>query len=370
MVTAQLNPSTVSSSAVFPVELRRSGIEQIDWKLAGYGACGYVLLICYVVIFSSLPAPVSDAPVPWILQQSEHITTTVSLPTDRISTVHIPEELLNPTGPSTTTSEVTNAVIASPGGTASTSSFDRPGRRHRRPVYGGAGGNSNRAKLNAELQNEISGSYAGLSTQATGTGTGKAFSSNPSGTLEDRFNQVTEVTRGGETDYAATGGTSGPVSMGSGIERSGRSVGEARNIGSQESVMETGLTAGGVARVGSGDISGDIIVTRQEGLGTGEKDASAVRSDATILSMVHNYMNALKFQYQQALKLNPNLEGVITVRITIQSTGRVSAAEIIRDTMGDKRFTRTVRTMIHGWRFDQVASGKSVITLTLPFTRN
>ncbi|MBT5875613.1 MAG: AgmX/PglI C-terminal domain-containing protein [Candidatus Latescibacteria bacterium] len=88
------------------------------------------------------------------------------------------------------------------------------------------------------------------------------------------------------------------------------------------------------------------------------------------MTVVRRNAGQLKNKYLQILKMNPNLNGELTLRITIESSGRVGNIELISDTTHNSGFVRTIMALIKGWRFGRTDGGQTSAKLTLPFSAN
>lgn len=49
--------ASIQTSALFPMELKRIGFQQFNWKVVGYGLLAYIQMVLFVVYFSSQPLP-------------------------------------------------------------------------------------------------------------------------------------------------------------------------------------------------------------------------------------------------------------------------------------------------------------------------
>lgn len=78
--------------------------------------------------------------------------------------------------------------------------------------------------------------------------------------------------------------------------------------------------------------------------------------------------NQRRFQacYERVLRRNPRLKGVITVKITINRRGRVTSAEVKKDTMNNPKVNKCVLKSLKRVRFPRPSDGNDV-TVTYPF---
>ncbi len=97
----------------------------------------------------------------------------------------------------------------------------------------------------------------------------------------------------------------------------------------------------GKATVGAGDETG----------GTGILDS------AKVTKTVRSKMSALQNCYEKALNKNPTLEGKISVKFTIGTSGRVTSANASSDSLGDASVTTCVLDKFKGFVFDKPEGG-------------
>jgi hypothetical protein len=243
-------------------------------------------------------------------------------------------------------------------------------RIRRRSSLGSGHGASGGMHLKEELRKNMAHTWATLAAPTNGTGEAVGFNGLPVDNLENKLDQVTDIRRNGSLSQGdiGTGSGTGSGEYNINVARSDRTtigtIGKAKQI----SGTSTELSSKGIGTVGDGIDIGKVDIVAQ---GTPSGDGIApvyTRTDAEVLRVVHEQVNVLKYQYQQILKLNPNLKGVLKVKLSIQPNGHVQSVDLIQDTIGNTRFSRTIRTMIRGWRFTTVSSGISRVTLTLPFS--
>ena len=98
------------------------------------------------------------------------------------------------------------------------------------------------------------------------------------------------------------------------------------------------------------------------GTGAGDKNRSA----SVIASVIRSHLAGIQNAYNTALKQNPNLGGgKIVVRFTIASTGTVTSASIISDSVGCASLASSVVSRIRSWRFPTIQTGD--VTVVYPF---
>jgi TonB family protein len=167
---------------------------------------------------------------------------------------------------------------------------------------------------------------------------------------------------GGETSadraFAGVGGlTTSGRGAGGGLV-AGDGTGTAVGIG------DLGGKVGGPGRVGVGGQVHErvprAVVKRAMPQITGSISADAVSRT------IRRGMRSITSCYQRALRANPELAGKITVRIAINTMGRVVGVEVDEDTLGDPRVTSCIVRYIKRWRFPAPEQGDQG-SVSVPF---
>ncbi|MBL8028814.1 MAG: TonB family protein [Fibrobacteres bacterium] len=95
-------------------------------------------------------------------------------------------------------------------------------------------------------------------------------------------------------------------------------------------------------------------------------DGLAGRSPEEIYRVVMQHIGGLRAEYNKRLRDKPNLRGKVTIRFTIDPSGKVAKSEVVSSTMGDKLLEMSIASRVKAWRFD--ACGKcGMATVTYPF---
>ncbi len=123
-------------------------------------------------------------------------------------------------------------------------------------------------------------------------------------------------------------------------------------------------------RVAEGVPGGPVLEARGsetvEAPGEGDPDGIPLKElVAEIHRAVGAYLGGLRYLYNRALRRNPDLEGKLTVRITIAPDGRVSGCEVVESTLADPDLVKAILARIRRWTLPS-AGGRSV-TVTYPF---
>lgn len=361
---------------ILPREFRRTGIEQIDWPLMGFGATVFVVVVAMLAFFASLP-------------ETEATEEDIEALQARVATLVLKQDFKEPPPPAEkpkaeakvaeapTTDEAPPPVetrqrqrggdAAAGGGDAGGGTVDRAAAR--------AAARAARGAQREALAQQIAaqGVWSQLAV-AGGTGSGPAIASSGLGggpaDLESTIGQVGGVKRGGTSTLGAGGGAGsggGGSVLGPGGGRSTRGgTGGGRDVGML--LGGGGLGGGGATSLGGSGPGGSVELSTPEVAGDTEARSSAERSDEAIQGVVRQNIGPIKFCYQRELKLNPQLQGSIKVKFTIEADGRVSDVSIVNDTVGSASLTRCVQGRIRAWRFKPVAKGTSIVSYTFPFS--
>jgi TonB family protein len=141
------------------------------------------------------------------------------------------------------------------------------------------------------------------------------------------------------------------------------------------------LVSGGAGEaVGIGDLGGKVGGPGSGGTGRMVRErvpravvkqskaqiSGAINAD-TVARAIRRGMREITSCYQRALKANPQLAGKVTVRITINTMGRVIAVELDEDSLGDPRVGRCIVNYIKRWRFPAPEGGEEQAVVAVPF---
>lgn len=86
---------------------------------------------------------------------------------------------------------------------------------------------------------------------------------------------------------------------------------------------------------------------------------------AAIHRTVGTYLGGIRYLYNRELRRNPDLEGKLTVSITIGPEGQVVSCEVVESTLESPVLEREVLARIRKWKFPPVA--RRDVTVTYPF---
>jgi len=149
----------------------------------------------------------------------------------------------------------------------------------------------------------------------------------------------------------------------------------------QERSVITSRTGGSSGGIDSGSLSRDTAgggqlagrqtaqVTSSVDTGAGAatrraQERRASRTDEEIQLVFDRNKSAIYAIYNRALRTNPTLRGKLVLRLTIEPTGQVSAAQIVSSELNDEDLER--RLMLRVRQLDFGAKDVSAITITYP----
>jgi len=131
-------------------------------------------------------------------------------------------------------------------------------------------------------------------------------------------------------------------------------------------------------------LSGKIVIDSVPGLGAGAVEPGPVRSGEPAVSSsgpdiqkgarsrisiqrtAAVEMAAMRLVYAARLRDRPGLDGRITLGMSINEAGAVLSAQVVRSTMNDPVFERTVVTRAAGWVFERIQSPGDVTEIIYP----
>ena len=159
----------------------------------------------------------------------------------------------------------------------------------------------------------------------------------------------------GGLTVAGRGGGKGGGLRGKGGGGGGKAVG----------IGDLGGRVGGPGKVGTGKMVKErvpkAIVKRSA------PDIDGTMNTNAVGTTIRRGMRAIRSCYQRGLKRNPSLAGKITVRIAVNTMGRVTAVYIDADTVGDPQVTGCIKNYIKRWRFPPPEGGTAEIAVPFNF---
>jgi TonB family protein len=156
--------------------------------------------------------------------------------------------------------------------------------------------------------------------------------------------------------------------------RSGRSDGElaAYDAGTASSGAATDLKAveGSLVSVGSltsstptGDTPASSGATKSGSAGPG-----VYRTNASLLAVIQKYAAGIQYCYTNELKRDPTLKGKLVVSITVSSSGKVTNATVIQNTVRSEKLAGCALSQILNWRFPPIEGGDTAFQTPFVFT--
>ena len=95
-------------------------------------------------------------------------------------------------------------------------------------------------------------------------------------------------------------------------------------------------------------------------------DVSGALSTTDVLKIVRQRTPGLRHIYNKSRKKHPDLEGTVTLKLTIIEDGSISDISIKSSTTGKKDFDKEIKDTVSRWKFKKIDSGTT--TVTMPFT--
>lgn len=94
-------------------------------------------------------------------------------------------------------------------------------------------------------------------------------------------------------------------------------------------------------------------------------DLTIKEAVAAVHRVVGTYLGQLRYLYNRELRTNPDLEGKLTVSMTISPEGLVTESRVVESTMGNAGFEKAVLARVQKWKFELAVS--KPITVEYPF---
>jgi len=89
-------------------------------------------------------------------------------------------------------------------------------------------------------------------------------------------------------------------------------------------------------------------------------------SKEVIRRIVHRHINEVKFCYERELARRPDIEGVVSVKFIISSTGAVQMAAVANSSLGNAQVENCMAQAVRRWTFPQPEGG-GIVIVTYPF---
>ncbi len=247
------------------------------------------------------------------------------------------------------------------------------------PSGGAAGGDKMRPAAGGQRKGDqkvdLAGAEGGAPNKASGVnlgklglGAGKVLSTVGAGAIKTDFKDSAGGAGGGAGSGAKTYGLGGPGTGATlGVSGTGGAV---NNFG--------GFGGSGSGQGGSGGLGGAGLGKDFGRGGAGRANVSVPEGDPVVSgglttqevqAVIRANLNQIRHCYEQLLQRSPNANGKIKVAFTIGADGRVAAANIQSDTIGDAVMAGCVSGHVQRWKFPNPRGGVSV-NVNYPFVFN
>ncbi len=119
------------------------------------------------------------------------------------------------------------------------------------------------------------------------------------------------------------------------------------------------------AKVGALKKIGDLKVEKPEILTSGHQGGN--RDPAQMSAFINQRQASISMLYEERLKINPSMEGKVTLLIVIEADGRVSTVRVVpgETTLKDTAFHEALMRRIRNWRFPTTQGG--AVEIKSPF---
>jgi TonB family protein len=121
----------------------------------------------------------------------------------------------------------------------------------------------------------------------------------------------------------------------------------------------------GIGSVGSSSIGrkGTIKLAVQSGQVRGRGSKSANRSQDAISKVINSHNDAIEACYKAEQRLNPNLQGDVTIEFTISYNGRVVNPRIQNSTLRNRNVEQCILKKLRLWRFSPIDRNEGDVTV-------
>lgn len=99
----------------------------------------------------------------------------------------------------------------------------------------------------------------------------------------------------------------------------------------------------------------------------GKAAKAANRSIKAINAVLAGKQGAIQFCYKKELRKNPGLSGKVTLKFTIEHSGRVSKASVVSSSINSASLNACIKKTIQRLRFKPIAASEGSMTVTYPF---
>ncbi len=118
------------------------------------------------------------------------------------------------------------------------------------------------------------------------------------------------------------------------------------------------------AQVAGGAREEEIKVRIREGT-LGDQTGIGRIDKAAVESVFRRRMSAIRVCYERSLKVNPDVQGKVTIRFTIGRAGTITDIQVTENTTGDAAIGTCIAQKVRAWRFSPPDEGE--VTFSYPF---
>ena len=126
-----------------------------------------------------------------------------------------------------------------------------------------------------------------------------------------------------------------------------------------------GTLGGRGAVVSGGSPRGGLLAVEGEGRPEGPEVPLRRDAAADIVRAVAGHLGSLRHEYNKALRMNPDLEGKVTVSLTVAPDGAVAECRVVDSTLNAPDLEKRLLERIRKWEFPSVSA--EPVTVTYPF---
>lgn len=119
-----------------------------------------------------------------------------------------------------------------------------------------------------------------------------------------------------------------------------------------------------VKKVGGGDRGKEMSIRIRRGKLGGQTGTGKINK-AAVESVFRRRMSAIRVCYEKALKLNPDVQGKVTIRFTIGRAGTITDIRVTKNSTGDSGIATCITQKVRRWRFSPPDEGE--VTFSYPF---
>jgi TonB family protein len=141
--------------------------------------------------------------------------------------------------------------------------------------------------------------------------------------------------------------------------KGGSGTGKAVGIG------DLGGRVGGPGKVGTGRMVKERVpkaIVKQS-----RADIDGTMNVNAVAQTIRRGMSAVRTCYQRGLKRNPDLAGKITIRLNVNTMGKVTSVVVDSDTLGDPQVASCIKNYARRWRFPPPDGGSAEIAVPFNF---